>query len=866
VQPEVLAQWPALSRLLDAALDLDPEAQRAWLDALPPEEASLRPLLERLLVGNRDRSAFIDAPLPFDEQPATSPSADPAAEFTHGQRLGPYRLLRELGHGGMGTVYLAARDDDSYKKEVAIKLVRGVGSGELLARFRRERQILARLEHPNIAHLVDAGSAQGVPYVVMEYVQGTPVDTYCESHQLTLHARLELFQIICAAVHRAHQHLIVHRDLKPSNILVTEEGVPKLLDFGIAKELAVEGEVDGTRTAARLMTPEYASPEQIRGEPVTTASDVYSLGVLLYRLLTGRSPYRSQSSAPHLLAQAVCEEDPARPSTTVPVEDGSRTPRDLRRLAGDLDRIVLKSLNKEPTRRYASADEFSKDVGRYLSGMPVLARRPTLAYLTGKFVRRNPGGIMAAALVLIAVVVGASATLWQAKVAFAERARAEKRFNDVRQMANTFLFEFHDAIENLPGSTAARALVVRKALEYFDSLAKEVSRDPSLERELALAYVRLGDIQSGLGHPNLGDTKSAMASYEKALRLQEQLLAAAPDNAALRAELAVSYRRRGDMLWRAARVSDSAAAYRHALDLEEPLLAADPTNRKLRHAVATSRELTGYALAASSGQLQPALSIAQKGLAGLEELLREDPHDRQARLDLSRAYGHVAQIYGGLTTDRRAAINNDLESLRILDPLAHEAPNDAFVQLKIMTEHSAVGDDAMLNGDFDLALEHYRLAAALMQSLLDSEPANAEYRADLALTRAHIASIRTKKGEPAEALSLLKASLDTLNDLGAKNPANAVTRVWVAQVYDAMGAAHERLALDMRAPVRVQFTHWLEARSGYDKSRVIWAAFRDSGATTGVEAAKPDSLALDIVRCDAAIQRLQSIVPQKVQE
>jgi non-specific serine/threonine protein kinase/serine/threonine-protein kinase len=498
--------------------------------------------------------------------------------------------------------------------------------------------------------------------------------------------------------------------------------------------------------------------------------------------------------------------------------------------------------------------------------MPVLARRPTLAYLTGKFMRRNPSGILAAALVLLAILVGAAATLWQAKVAFAERARAERRFNDVRQMANTFLFEFHDVIENLPGSTAARALVVHKALEYFDSLAKEVSHDPSLERELAFAYVRLGDIQSGLGRPNLGDTKSAMASYEKALRLQEQLLSAAPGNAALRVELAATYRRRGDMLWYAARASDSAAAYRHALDLAEPLLAADPTNRKLRHAVSVSRELTGYALAASSGKLQPALSIAQKGLAGLEELLREDPHDRQARLDLSRAYGHVAQIYGGLTTDRRAAINNDLESLRILDPLAHEAPNDAFVQLRLVTEHSAVGDDAMLNGDFDLALEHYRLAAALMQLLLDSEPANAEYRADLALTRAHIASIRTKKGEPAEALSLLKTSLDTLNDLGAKNPANAVTRVWVAEVYDAMGAAHERLALDMHAPARAQLAHWLDARSWYDKSRVIWAAFRDSGATTGVEAAKPDSLALDIVRCDAAIQRLQSIVPQKVQE
>ena len=342
-----------------------------------------------------------------------------------GRRLGAYRITREIGHGGMGSVYLAARADDVFHKEVAIKIVRmGVANADLLRRFHQEREILASLDHPAISRVIDGGSTEdGLPYLVMDYVDGRPIDAWCDEHQLNVSERLKLFRAVCAAVQHAHQRLVLHRDIKPAHILVTVNGDVKLLDFGIAKLFADDGLVrtlPETETGTRIMTPEYASPEQARGDAVHTASDVYALGVVLYELLTGHWPYGTRGRRPYEVIRAICDEEPMRPSSAVsPMEEAPRAIMAegsvdalRRRLEGDLDNILLKALEKDASRRYTSVAQFSEDIRRHLEGFPVSARRDTVAYRAQKFVRRHRIGVAAAAIILMTIFLSVITTLW----------------------------------------------------------------------------------------------------------------------------------------------------------------------------------------------------------------------------------------------------------------------------------------------------------------------------------------------------------------------------------------------------------------------------------------------------------------------
>ena len=445
-----------------------------------------------------------------------------------GRRIGVYQIEAEIGHGGMGEVYRAVRADGQYKKEVAIKLVRGgYDTTAVLERFLHERQILASLDHPNIARLYDGGTTQeGLPFLVMELIEGTPIDQYCEEHELAVNERLKLFRQICAAVQFAHQRLVIHRDIKPSNILVTADGIPKLLDFGIAKILDPAAKAE--TTILRPMTPEYASPEQVRGETITTATDVYSLGVVLYRLLTGHSPYPESTRTPLEFARVICDLEPTKPSSAVArLSPAPATPqahgaaraktstRQQRRLKGDLDNIVLKALREEPSRRYASVEQFAEDIRRHLDGLPVTATRGSWTYRTKKFVRRHRVAAISASVVLIAILAGVVSTVREARIAAANARRAERRFNDVRKLANSFLFEFHDSIEHLQGSTPARELVVKRALEYLDSLSQEAGSDPTLQLELVTAYGESGTVQGSPYRDNLGNSKGARESFGK---------------------------------------------------------------------------------------------------------------------------------------------------------------------------------------------------------------------------------------------------------------------------------------------------------------------------------------------------------------
>jgi serine/threonine protein kinase/tetratricopeptide (TPR) repeat protein len=429
-------RWRQIEDLFHSALDCEPGRRADFLNSACAGNASLRQEIESLL-SSYEKGSFTETPA-FAEGIKLLEESE--ARSLVGQNIGPYRVTQIIGQGGMGAVYLAARSDQVFQKEVAIKLIkRGQDTDDVIRRFRGERQILASLDHPNITRLLDGGTTDdGIPYFVMEYIHGQPIDNYCDSHKLDIAERLKLFQSVCSAVHFAHQNLVIHRDIKSGNILVTAEGVPRLLDFGIAKLLASEPSVaDPTLTIARRMTPESASPEQVRGGSITTASDVYSLGVLLYKLLTGHSPYRLAGRSPDQIERAICEEDPEKPSAVIDRVEGAATPQSVsetgegapdklrRRLRGDLDNILLMALRKEPPRRYASVLQFSEDIRRHLEGLPVIARRDTPGYRAAKFVGRHKTGVAAAALIFLSLTTGIVATLRQTRIARAERDKAQ---------------------------------------------------------------------------------------------------------------------------------------------------------------------------------------------------------------------------------------------------------------------------------------------------------------------------------------------------------------------------------------------------------------------------------------------------------
>ena len=430
--------WKRVQELFEAVADLPRDEQTQFLSHAPAGEETLREV-RALLESDRKRGAGIASVV--EGQAQLFLDVKPPA----GVRLGAYRVLREIGRGGMGTVYLAVRDDDQYRKQVAVKIVRlGMDSEEGLSRFRHERRILAKLEHPYIARIVDGGSTtDGRPYLVMEYVEGVPITSFCDGGNLSIDERLVLFQKVCEAVQYAHRQLIVHRDLKPSNILVEESGAPRLLDFGIAKLLDdTENSITQTGGSGRLLTPRNASPEQALGQPISTSSDVYSLGTILYQILTGHPAHKLAGSSPEALLQFMREDKVAPASAAVPA------------LAGDIDNILMTALRKDPRERYESVRQFSEDIDRYRNNLPILARPQTLCYRTGKFLRRNRGFVIAGFLAAAALIAGAGVSLFHAR-------RAERRFDQVRQLSNSVLTGVYDRLEGVAGATETREWAAR---------------------------------------------------------------------------------------------------------------------------------------------------------------------------------------------------------------------------------------------------------------------------------------------------------------------------------------------------------------------------------------------------------------------
>jgi non-specific serine/threonine protein kinase/serine/threonine-protein kinase len=802
VNPE---QWQVIRRIFHEAVVLPAGERDEFIVRAAEGDESLRMEVQSLLASHDRAASFIESE---SDQVATVARDRILADEMIGRRVGTYRIVREIGRGGMGAVYQGVRDDAEFSKRVAIKLIRtGMNTASVVRRFLSERQILANLDHPNIARLLDGGtSEEGLPYFVMEYIEGQPIKEYCDTRRLETDERLKLFRDVCSAVHYAHQNLVIHRDIKPRNILVTPDGTVKLLDFGIAKLLLPgPGRDETTQAAARAMTPDYASPEQARGDPITTSSDVYSLGVLLYELLTGHRPYRITSGSPVEIIRAICEQEPDKPSTaiarveTVPAgdEDTNITltpesvskarasqPDKLRReLEGDLDNIVLKAMRKEPQRRYASAEQLSEDIRRYLNGLPVIARKDTVSYRTGKFVRRHKAGVAAAGLILLILVAGIIGTTRQTLAARRERATAVRRFNDIRQLANSFMFEFHDAIKELPGSTHARELVVQRALQYLDGLAAEAGDDPSLKRELATAYEKVGDVQGDPYSPSLGDSASALVSHRKALALREALVAADPSNVALRRELAASYMKIGDIVWLDADWNGAQDAYRKARDIDEALSAADPGNRDLRYDLSMNDIGIGDTLV-QTGDLDAALAEDRKGLAIRLELNTVSP-DAKTKRGVATAHIKLGDVLAA-KHELDEAVEDYNRAISTLEEMCRQEPSSFSLQTDLENSLQRLGEALMKQGRTDQAITAFRRTMGIGEAQAAADPANAVAKRNLAGAISSLAGALDEKGDYAEALAMYDKTLKIVAPLSAADPANAQGRGDVEFCYEAM--------------------------------------------------------------------------------
>jgi eukaryotic-like serine/threonine-protein kinase len=732
-----------LREVFDAVIDSPPDARAARLDVLTAGDSELRRAVERLLMAHDAAGGFLDG------GPDTMALLPDVAETVVGRRIGAYEVVREIGRGGMGTVYLGIRVDDQYRKAVAIKVLRAALDREVLhARFARERQILASLDHPDIARLIDAGTTDsGQPYLVMDLVEGVPIDEYCQRHALPVEARLVLFRRVCDAVHHAHRHLVVHRDLKPRNILVAEDGSPRLLDFGIAKLLGPDDDAGPgvTETGLRLMTPEYASPEQARGERVTTASDIYALGIVLFQLLTGQRPYRLPSNRLDEIIRTICDTPAARPSTVA-------APTVTRRLRGDLDAIVLTALRKEPERRYASVAQLSEDVRLHLAGHPIVARPDTWGYRLSKFVRRHRVAAAAAVLVAASLVGGLGVAVWQARlarqasaVAEMERARAERRFRDVRQLANRFLFDFHDAIATLPGSTPARKLVVATAVQYLDGLATESAGDRQLQEELAVAYDRIGDVQGSPTGANLGDVAGALASYRKAEAIRRHVAAARPGDVDAQERLGTSAVKVADALFGRGDLAGAVVQYRQVRAVRESALRLSPSRLTLRAGLA---EVTGRLCTAlvPTGDVPGALDNCARNAELLRGLVASHPTAGAwpAQLALNRiATGNAQRLSG----DPKTAATTLAEAVTALEALLRERPDNADLARRLAVAYAYRANALTDLHDLAGATASYGAAVDRLSRLAALDPANARFRTDLVYMLTKRAELLTRAGD-----------------------------------------------------------------------------------------------------------------------
>jgi len=670
-----------------------------------------------------------------------------------GSLAGGFRLVRKLGEGGAGVVYLAERTGD-FSQMVAVKLLLDAGP-EAARRFQMEKESLASLPHPGIVQLIDAGLTEGagIPYLAMEYVEGQTLDRYCAAIQPSLEQRLRIMIRMLDAIEFAHRRLIAHCDLKGSNVLVSTDGEPHLLDFGIAKLLnpAQLGSQGPVTLNFRPLTPEFASPEQLRGDPLSIATDLYSAGVLLYGLLTGEHPFEEAVMRPVDLLEAVCFQEPQPPSRrAASVKD---PPVAARLLQGDLDAIVLQALRKDPEERYRSAREFADDLQHYLDGLPVTARRGSAWYRARKFMKRERGLTAAAALAFLAVVGGVAGTAWESYRAREARQRAEARFNDVRRLANTLLADFHEKVSKLPGATNAQKILVTQSLQYLDRLAGE---HPSggLALELAEGYIKMGNLQGSPYEANFGQSADALATLDKARSLAEQQAGSLPEDARAFSILTQAITTRADVLAGMGRMQEAVKEAREAAALSDRLVAAQPKSGEWAMLSTSCHELLGDKL----GSLGTAIVFDRPG--ALKEYERALEMARQALLlDPSaprpaRAVAVLAMKVGDLIaeSDPQAAVQRYRDAERLLRQLPQRVRDEMPNRRLGGSLARRLGETYTHMRQFDLAQQFLEQSVQTSDSILTIDPSNATAHWDAAVGVHALSELEESRSNPKEAL------------------------------------------------------------------------------------------------------------------
>lgn len=776
-------RWAVVRRVYERALELPSDQRTAYLDEACGADRDLRREVDSLLRAQDRVADFLSRPV-VDLQ--ANPELVLHQRDRSGETLGAYRLEALIGRGGMGEIYRAVRVDGQFDRQVAIKLIRGgAAARQILEHFRRERQILASLEHAHIAQLYDAGvTADGIPYLVMEFVDGSPIDRYVDAQNLDLRAMLRLFLDVCDTVQFAHQRLIVHRDLKPANILVTANGEVKLLDFGIAKVLDSPGRIELTQTM--LMTPAYASPEQIRGEAITTVSDVYSLGVLLYKLLAGRSPYGKDTTNSHSLAIEICEREP--PSFVAARQQDPNAKRWA--VARDLELITRMALRKLPSERYASVEQLAADIRRYLDGAPVLAAKGSALYRLRKFLVRNRVAVGAT----VAAMILASAGVWEI---VRQRQIAERRFDDVRQLTNTVIFDVHDSIAELPGATPARKLILDRAMDYLSRLEKDSNSSLDLQREIASAYEKIGNTQGYVGASHLGEFKGAEASYRKNLVLRESIARRNPQN--LGDAIALARANRLLAQFKSYADGNVTPALRYGLaglSVAEKLVLTSPNDAKVLTELVACLEFLGEIYGGNGtgsnyGDLPTALTMYSKADRYNQRLRTMSPESK----DTLEQSAYIAVLMGEVLHKQgnwREALRRTQAGRKLWKELATKY-SDVFYKRNLVVTDERVAELMLLGGDARAALETLEKSLILAKELSAADPKNVDLREQVILHEASRGHILSHLDRATEAVHLLQNAASDYHSLGQATGSASTLAIaalvsnWAARALEMIG-------------------------------------------------------------------------------
>lgn len=818
----------------------------------------------------------------FGEEENTEPADAVVAGFT---------ILEEISRGGMGVVYRAQQQHPS--RVVALKMILPhlLDSPGVRARFHAEAESVAKLDHPNVLPIYEAGENRGTPYLAMKFVAGGSVASQREKFVGAPRASAELVAAAARGVQHAHERGILHRDLKPANLLLEASSadappVPMVTDFGLARIL--ESEASGlTAPSAFLGTVGYLAPELAFGSnhAPTVQADIYSLGAILYELVTGRLPFGEETALETL----------RRADRDAPPSLRTLDPH----IPQDLDAICLCCLQREPSSRYRAAGALAEDLDRFLAGSPVLARKDTWSYRASKFARRNKAGLAAAALILLLLIGGIVATSRQARIAMKEKARAERRFNDVRKLANSVLFDYHDAIKALPGATKVRELLVKDALSYLDSLAGEANGDPALQRELGAAYERVGDVRGGTAGGSLGDVPGAVESYKKAVTIREALVTQNPADAEARHALAISHQKLGYRLVSAAEASSGVEHLRKARSLYLDLIREQPANHELKLDLAVTYDNLGRALAdrrdfaGALEQYRAALAICEEPSAGnprdqryrralwntyrsianllysqddvagaieenskaltlAEGLLGDDPLSAEHRRALILTYKDGADYHS--QSDKRAALEYFRKALALEEELVAADPANAVTRKALGYSHKRIAEFMVGLKDHPLALLHFNKALELFEKVVSDAPGDIISRFRAVTCRAGVAGAEARLGKIDPALEECRKAIGLLRKIN-EDPANAPHRLNRAQAYEYLGYAYQTLAASANLSPNETREHLSSAHDMYQQSLNVLNELRSRGALGAADEVWAKEIAGELAKCETALAK-----------